>query len=106
MLGHIECQQVNFKLLNLGAVEDVAMWKQVTSLYPSASIKDVTDYPFNPPKYQDVTYYCTQVTVSVPGRQDIIGNSIKYFGDTQYSRNEAIKDVLSKLQQDQGKCII
>ena len=66
------------------------------SQYPLA---DFTDYPHVPPGLSmNVTYYRSRVTVNVPYYTvPIVGDSEKYFVNTQLSRDEAAKDALSKL---------
>ncbi len=76
--------------------------QQLMSLYPSANIKDIKDYPYSPPEYKGITYYRSQVTISVPGQQDLLGDSVKYFMNKQISIEMAIKHILFQIQPQQG----
>lgn len=89
--------------LCIGALSSPAMKKL---MYPLASIKDISDNPYNPPEYPNVTFYRTQVTISIPGREDLTGDSGDYFRDIQESREKSIQDALSKLQPQQGNCVL
>ncbi len=76
--------------------------KQLISQYPSAAIRKLEDYPHNPPEHENITYYRSQVTITL-FHQDIVGDSKKYFLNTQISREEAIKDAILQVSLQESK---
>ncbi len=77
--------------------------KQLISQYPSAAIRKLEDYPHNPPQHKNITYYRSQVTITLSHHQDVVGDSKQYFFDAQISREEAIKDAILQISLKESK---
>ena len=99
---HVPSTCLRVAYLSIGAVDSPAM-KQLISQYPSAAIRKLEDYPHNPPEHENITYYRSQVTITLSHHQDVVGDSKQYFFDAQISREEAIKDAILQISLKESK---
>lgn len=81
----------------------VSIDMQFKSQYPSGQV-GFTDHPYNTSEFgEEVTYYRSQMTVTLPGQQPmVVGDSHKYFINTELSRKKAAHDAIPQLTHQQG----